>query len=172
EEELSCPDDVDEWFKKIFDVVNQPSLGDPFRRLLCAWLRVEAKHSFDINKGASLTVPGAPPKPAALSAWINAGRRAKKPIHISNVPSFDREMWDWWIGLQPEWRRMDKAGYPIPGTEVEGEWGVLEVHGQNGMASAVACLCWWGLSLGKRSDASWQRCVADVAWVCERLADA
>ncbi|TRM55224.1 hypothetical protein BD626DRAFT_419739 [Schizophyllum amplum] len=165
----SCPADALPWFQNIFDVVNRPELGDDYYHLLRAWTVLESNHGFDINKGATLTVPGAPAKPTALTAWINGGRRAKKPIILTEVKSFEREMWAWWNGLQPDWRERDAAGYPTHKMVEGGSWGVLAVNGQNGLASAVACLCWWGLSLGDKPRASWARCVADVTWVCQHV---
>ncbi|KAL1685937.1 hypothetical protein GGG16DRAFT_65303 [Schizophyllum commune] len=167
----TCPDAAKPWFQNIFNVMNQPALGEKYCELLRAWIAREGNHDFDPNKGATLTVPGAAAKPTLLSAWINGGRRAKKPIVVTEIAVFEREMWAWWLGLQPEWCKLDRQGYPDRSGGVGGEWGVLAVHGQNGLASAVACLCWWGLALGKRSPTSWARCVEDVLWVCENVED-
>ncbi|TRM63045.1 hypothetical protein BD626DRAFT_403333 [Schizophyllum amplum] len=165
----SCPADAKPWFKAIFDVVNHPELGGEYCRLLNSWAQLESSHGFDVNKGATMTVLGAPAKPGLLTTWINGGRRAKKPLVVTDVKVFEREMRAWWNGLQPEWRVLDDAGYPDLDVSVGDDWGVLAVNGQNGLASAIACLCWWGLSLGKKSKVSWARCVADVAWVCEHV---
>ncbi|KAI4517307.1 hypothetical protein K525DRAFT_211201 [Schizophyllum commune Loenen D] len=166
----SCPEAAPDWFRSIFDVMNHPELGEDYCELLRAWCDVEEEHEFDANKGVAMSVSGGPPKPAALTMWIQRGRRAKKLIIINDFDLFEMEMWDWWNGLQPDWREWDEEGFPRTDTEIGEDWGALAVHGQNGLASAVACLCWWGASLREGAPReSWERCVADVRWVAEHV---
>ncbi|KAL1698268.1 hypothetical protein EV121DRAFT_218448 [Schizophyllum commune] len=166
---LACPKFAQPWFKAIFNVMNQQDLGNNYCRLLSVWCKIEEWHSFSINKGASLSIHRAPGRPAQLSTWIAGGCRAKKPLAIKNVRGFKREMWAWWTELQPDWRLRDNKGNTVLDNCVGGNWGVLKVHSQNGLTSAVACLCWWGLAVGDTAKDSWERCVANIAWVAEAV---
>ncbi|TRM57973.1 hypothetical protein BD626DRAFT_573961 [Schizophyllum amplum] len=62
-----CPVSAAFWFRNIFDVINRSDLGEAYCRLLGAWIKLESKHDFDINKGATLTVSGAPPQAGGIN---------------------------------------------------------------------------------------------------------
>ncbi|TRM58352.1 hypothetical protein BD626DRAFT_410626 [Schizophyllum amplum] len=171
---LGCPDDAEPWFKANYALLNRPELGDEYTRLLNAWVTLEQKHDFVMGKGSKnrVTVP----KPDVLQSWIASGRtRSRKQPVVVNIEVFAAQVVTWWGALQPEWRQLDDAGLPMATRRVRGDWGQpLDVHGQNGMLSAVACLGWWGTALGspeaRASDLRWCRLIRDVAWVCEEMA--
>ncbi|KAI5823646.1 hypothetical protein K523DRAFT_135737, partial [Schizophyllum commune Tattone D] len=165
-----CPDDAPDWMSNNFALLHQPQLGDKYCDLLRLWIALEKAKGFDINKKNKGMV-GPTKKPAILQHWIQCGRapRVKQNPLVKNVKAFEKDVWSWWSGLQPSWRKFDGDGRPSEDRDVDGDWGHLEVHGQNGFMSVVACLCWWGLSLKGKSNKSWERCVDDVAWVCEEV---
>ncbi|TRM56386.1 hypothetical protein BD626DRAFT_413931 [Schizophyllum amplum] len=172
--QVVCPPDAKPWFMANFASVNRPALGKEYMCLLRAWCALESANGFEVGKGNKAKTSA--PKPALLNTWIHAGRagRVKKMPVVSDADTFAMEMWAWWASLQPEWRDVDAAGRREPEREVrDGDWGsALEVRGQNGMLSVVACLCWWGDVLGSRTTPnahSWLRLVHDVTWVCEQL---
>ncbi|TRM59968.1 hypothetical protein BD626DRAFT_408314 [Schizophyllum amplum] len=169
-----CPPGAQAWFTTNFDSVNCPALGKEYNHLLRAWCALESANGFEIGKGNKARTSA--PKPALLITWIHAGRaaRVKKMPTVVDADTFSTELWAWWAAMQPAWRNVDPAGQREPERQVhEDDWGAaLEVRGQNGMLSVVACLCWWGNVLGSRTTPnarSWLRLLDDVTWVCEQL---
>ncbi|KAI5823400.1 hypothetical protein K523DRAFT_255234 [Schizophyllum commune Tattone D] len=165
---FDVPEDAPEWITTNLAVINKPELGDKYCAAITAWLALEKKWKYDVNKGGSAKGTG---RPEALERWIKAGRgsRVKKIPIVLDVPSFEAEVWAWWSSIQPEWRQMDADGRPSEDREAEldADWGLLGIHGQGGMLHAVAIACWWGVALEGRTSRSWERFVADVTWVCE-----
>ncbi|TRM61981.1 hypothetical protein BD626DRAFT_404596 [Schizophyllum amplum] len=169
EETVVCPADAPEWVSSNFAVINRRDLGPQYLGVLAAWLSLEAKWGYDASKGTSCKGTGE--RPELLDKWIRGGRapRVRKVPAVEDVSTFERQVWGWWAGLQPAWRKMDVDGRPSEDREMDssGDWGVLEVHGQNGMLNAVAVACWWGVALEGHSSRSWERFLDDVSWVCE-----
>ncbi|TRM56321.1 hypothetical protein BD626DRAFT_414220, partial [Schizophyllum amplum] len=114
-------------------------------------------------------------RPDLLEKWIRGGRapRVKKRPIVADVPAFETDVWRWWSGLQPDWRKINADGRPSEDREVDAsaEWGVLGIHGQNGLLNAVAVSCWWGMALEGRGSRSWDRFVDEVIWACEEQAE-
>ncbi|KAL1713348.1 hypothetical protein EV715DRAFT_211822 [Schizophyllum commune] len=171
---VTCPPNAAPWFAQNFAQLDRHELGASYARLLERWLALEAANNFEIGKGSriKMTVP----KPTLLKDWIQAGRasRAKRLPHVGDVDGFARSVWAWWVAMQPSWRKVDATGSVQPRRIRAGDsWGAsLDVRGQNGMLSVVACLCWWGLALKDGMDESrqsWVRLVHDVASVCEQM---
>ncbi|KAI4517222.1 hypothetical protein K525DRAFT_211405 [Schizophyllum commune Loenen D] len=172
---LTCPADAPEWVSANFEVFagSDVDLGPKHRAALEKWLKLEQKWGYDANKGT--TSKGAATRPDVLDKWIRNGRapRTKKIPAIADIAAFEKEVWRWWGGMQPEWRNMEADGRPSVDREVElaADWGLLSVHGQNGMLNAVALASWWGVALGGRASRSWQRFLDEVIWVCEEQAN-
>ncbi|TRM61682.1 hypothetical protein BD626DRAFT_405295 [Schizophyllum amplum] len=169
---IACPDGAPDWVSANLAVVGGPTLGPKYRTAVEAWLLLEQKWNFDANKGASCK--GSGERPDVLDKWIRGGRaRVKRMPVIEDVQAFDKEVWGWWAGLQPLWRKIDADGRPSEDREVDpsADWGVLGVHGQNGMLNAVAVACWWGIALGGSSSRSWDRFLDEIVWVCEEQAE-
>ncbi|TRM56338.1 hypothetical protein BD626DRAFT_414131 [Schizophyllum amplum] len=170
---LACPADAPEWISCNLAVINKHELGAVYLSALEAWLSLEKKWGYDASKGTSCK--GSSERPDLLDKWIRGGRapRVRKVPVIEDVRAFEREVWTWWAGLQPPWRKIDVDGRPSEDREVDesADWGVLSVHGQNGMLNAVAVACWWGLALDGHNNRSWERFLHDITWVCEEQAE-
>ncbi|KAL1711726.1 hypothetical protein EV715DRAFT_214934 [Schizophyllum commune] len=170
----ACPSAAELWFRQNFALLDRPDLGHHYSALLDAWCRLEALNNFAVGKGCKLRL--AAPKPGLLNHWIQAGRaaRSKKSPRVSDIDAFARETWAWWSAMQPEWRTVDPNARSDPSRDVTGEgWGAaLDVRGQNGMLSVVACACWWGIALeGGTLERcrSWLRFMNDVTWVINQM---
>ncbi|KAI5821561.1 hypothetical protein K523DRAFT_258013 [Schizophyllum commune Tattone D] len=171
---LTCPSDAPEWVTANFALLNRPELGAKYVAAVTAWLRLEEKWGFDANKGTNVTGTGG--RPDLLTRWIRGGRapRVKRLPIVIDVRAFEKEFWAWWAGIQPSWRKLNADGRPSEDREVDesGDWGLLGVHGQNGLLNVIAALCWWGIALDGRTSRSWDRCLDEAIWVCEEQADA
>ncbi|KAL1657803.1 hypothetical protein GGF50DRAFT_132012 [Schizophyllum commune] len=171
---VACPDDAPEWVAANLALLNRPEFGEKYIAALSAWLNLESKHGYSANKGT--TAKGSGARPDLLDKFIRGGRapRVKKLPIVDDPRAFEKEVWQWWSGLQPSWRKMNADGRPSEDREVDesGDWGILGIHGQNGLLNAVAVLCWWGIALDGRTSRSWERCLEEVTWVCEEQADA
>ncbi|KAL1674432.1 hypothetical protein EV122DRAFT_195054, partial [Schizophyllum commune] len=172
---VACPAGAPEWVSANLDVFTSkdPELGEKYALSLDAWLKLEKKWGYDVNKGT--TSKGTADRPDALDHWIRLGRapRTKKIPVIGDIPTFEKQVWAWWTGMQPDWRKIDADGRPSVDREadLEADWGLLGIHGQNGMLNAVALGFWWGVALGGRASRSWQRYLDEVIWVCEEQAN-
>ncbi|TRM55269.1 hypothetical protein BD626DRAFT_372584, partial [Schizophyllum amplum] len=130
------------WFDANYLALHRQFIGNEFTELVLVWTELESKHDFETGKGKSVKV--AAPKPDILQVWIAAGQtHSKKQPVVSDIAQFASQVTAWWAAMQPEWRVIAADGIPEEGTVVAGRWGqALEVHGQNGMLSVVACLYW------------------------------
>ncbi|KAL1684895.1 hypothetical protein GGG16DRAFT_67410 [Schizophyllum commune] len=168
-----CPPDAPEWITANLALLNLPELGEKYVAAVAAWLKLEEKWEFSANKGTNSK--GSAPRPELLDRWIRGGRapRVKKNPAVIETRAFEKEVWKWWTGLQPSWRKINADGRPSEDREVDdsGDWGVLGIHGQNGLLNAIAVLCWWGVALKGRSNRSWDRLLDEVIWVCEEQLD-
>ncbi|KAI4517116.1 hypothetical protein K525DRAFT_211617 [Schizophyllum commune Loenen D] len=170
----TCPANAAPWFKQNFALLD---LRDPhhlYSAVLDAWCRLEATNDFAVGKGnkAGNNIP----KPPQLKEWIQAGRasRSKRMPRVVDIDKFSQQMWTWWAAMQPEWRKVDATGQIAPSREVSGSgWGsALDVRGQNGILSVVACICWWGLALERETPErcrSWRWFMEDVVWVVNQM---
>ncbi|KAI5824092.1 hypothetical protein K523DRAFT_253862 [Schizophyllum commune Tattone D] len=166
---LACPDSAPEWIQANFEVFHRADLGDKYVDAFRSWLALEAKWEYDVGKGINSN--GTADRPDALDKWIRSGRsqRCKKPATIPDVAAYEKQVWKWWSGMQPAWRKTNADGRPSVDREAEpdADWGLLAIHGQNGMLNAVALAFWWGIALGGRTSRSWDRFLDEIIWVCE-----
>ncbi|TRM56403.1 hypothetical protein BD626DRAFT_551559 [Schizophyllum amplum] len=170
---IACPSDAPEWVSANLAALNLPELGPKYLAAVQSWILLEGCWDYDANKGAS--AKGSVARPDLLDKWIWAGRapRVKRLPAVSDIHAFENNVWQWWSSLQPVWRKMDADGRPSEDRDVEmsADWGILSIHGQNGLLNAVAVSCWWGMALDGRGSRSWERFLDDIIWVCEEQAE-
>ncbi|KAE9389133.1 hypothetical protein BT96DRAFT_740331, partial [Gymnopus androsaceus JB14] len=79
--------------------------------------------------------------------------------------TFGTQVLNWWKLLNPTWRQACPSGEFLQSGE--GDWGVLDVSGRNGLLSVLACMRWWH-DLGAEdmnSNPQWIYISKDVSWV-------
>ncbi|KAJ7073293.1 hypothetical protein B0H15DRAFT_793063 [Mycena belliarum] len=178
-----CPADAPQWVKAVYAEISGDSPGTTYNGLVGLWLSLEKLYGFSQGRSG-----GGLPKssrPAALSAWITAGRGGRGgPLSkgvgppIGPLAAYDETWWRWWGTLQPKWRKENgrRPGHFLRDTYPESaskNWTTLRHPGQNGVLSLVASLYWWGKKviadggLGDRE--SWLDAVADVKWMVKGL---
>ncbi|SJL13284.1 uncharacterized protein ARMOST_16724 [Armillaria ostoyae] len=112
------------WFLVLMVYFKGYELGDRWKDTLGCWSVWEGCTRFVDLKGAKFSLP-----PRGCPEEIG---------------------WTWWQGMQPEWCGVQDGG-GMMGSEyhgdIKGDWEKVEKHGQNGFASPLAGLAWWGATV-------------------------
>lgn len=166
--------EVVDWFGIPYRVFAAPGWGQAWKMLLESFVKLEGSVEFGEARG-SLPAQG---RPAILSEWVADGRLKPKKggaaarrmlsLKAKDLPVFKASFIGWWDSMQPSWRK-EKDGKWLRtrhGRDFEG----LDVWGQNGWLSVVACLYWWREALTEEDGESvWEEYVTDAAWMMEGL---
>ena len=107
-------------------------------------------------------------RPKAIAWWFGRARPAKLPPYDS-LKSFTSGVMEWWIFVQPRWRKIK----PKMVSRVAGDWEHLYQPGVNGLLNIVILAYWWVRILEERGtpiDETYTWFVSDVTWVLSRLA--
>jgi hypothetical protein len=89
---------------------------------------------------------------------------------IEDLEKYVIEWHDWWMGLQPEWRWVEKTGcLPLPLTSAKPneDFANLKKGGPSGIVVLLIGLKWWACSQERRDQ--WLAAVADVKACLDRL---
>ncbi|KAH9852425.1 hypothetical protein C2E23DRAFT_730876 [Lenzites betulinus] len=152
------------WLREAFDFMEGKRLGSQFMCAMEWWTVLERAHKFETSaKGL-----GTDHRPPEVHHWLRVLRRnLHKPPNISDEHRYSASWWQWWAGLQPDWRHRDEGGRPILGGS--GDWEVLTRPGRNGLLIVLLSLVWWhDAAEGTRSE--WEAAVKDVSWVVACMA--
>lgn len=172
----TCPNDAGEWFKNLYPLISDVSLGVKFVELTEALTQLERAYGWEVGKKSL----AARKRPHETTAWINAGRN-KRSLKQEEIETFAGEWWAWWVSMLPDWRGVDakKPDRPLAPRETveETTWGKLEVPGKNSMLTVVASLAMWGSGVSKSGNRQgyeqrkkdWLEAVADTRFMVERL---
>ena len=107
-------------------------------------------------------------RPKAIAWWSGRARPAKLPPYDS-LKSFTSGVIEWWIFVQPRWRKIK----PKIISRIAGDWEHLYQPGVNGLLNVVVLAHWWARILEERGtpvDETYTWFVSDVTWVLSRLA--
>lgn len=145
------------------------SLTSSWADLVNSWLALEEAAGF----AKSRRLRGSD-RPDAITDWIKYGRPAGYTPRSTLTPDeYELLFWSWWIACQPVFRQASKSTdsgveqlQPLQASDTVDEgWSILNSTGSNGVVSAVAGLCIWGLfisplqSNGFREQANRCRCI-------------
>ncbi|KZT00416.1 uncharacterized protein LAESUDRAFT_666186, partial [Laetiporus sulphureus 93-53] len=135
-----------------------------FNRCVSLWIAVENSYGFK-TAIRGLDATNCPPQ---VTHWLRVHCRmlSNLPV-IESLDEYTCSWWLWWAGLQPEWRKNDISGHPIPGGG--GDWTKLRKPGQNGLLTVLLALLWWRLAAEEVNLSDWNMAVADVSWVLTQL---
>ncbi|PBK67933.1 hypothetical protein ARMSODRAFT_855721, partial [Armillaria solidipes] len=141
------------WFLALMVYFEGYELGDRWKDTLGCWSVWEGRTGFVDLKGAKFSLP---PRghPEEIGVWIKNYQRIKPAIE--SIQKFADAWWTWWQGMQPEWRGAQDGGGAMGSKyrgDIKGDWEKVEKHGQNGFASPLAGLVWWGAAV-MNSDAT------------------
>lgn len=94
---------------------------------------------------------------------------------IKNVQDYGERFVQWWHFVQPPSRNFDsETGQYRQVHEADVDWDDIRLSGRNGLWTAIAGLCHWGLCLrsedARQSCRLWQYALADIDWVLQELA--
>lgn len=109
-------------------------------------------------------------RPNAVKWWSSRARTNKLPP-FDSLKSFSESIVQWWIVLQPEWRKIKVGKVSRTGGNFD-DWEYLYQPGLNGLLNVVILAHWWAKILGTREtpvDASYIWFVSDVSWVLSQL---
>ncbi|KAJ3738200.1 hypothetical protein EV360DRAFT_58340, partial [Lentinula raphanica] len=86
-----------------------------------------------------------------LTHWVQTARYLRTgnepKLTGESVGLFAKEVWTWWVSLQPSWRSVD-GQKPVPLQEDVGhDWIKLDKSGRNGWYGLLACVKWWGTGI-------------------------
>ena len=160
------------WFQKAYTDLSLTYLSAELASAIRIYVDFEKIASFAVGSpNAGFKVDN---RPREVAYWVGHGRKSA-PL-IKDLPSFEAGWWNWWKGLQPNWRSVAEVEGPLTTThrEVtngEGGWASLDKHGQNAFLTVLSCLVWWGVALNghQGESAAWTAAVADVHWVLSNL---
>ncbi|KAJ7036226.1 hypothetical protein C8F04DRAFT_954048 [Mycena alexandri] len=171
------PDDAPEWLTDAVTYLTVTPLGDNFKAVLEAVIRIEEANDFADGKGLPSTL-----RPEVIGAWVKGGRgrKSKKIPVIRKFASYAKDWQAWWDSLQPQWRKRDAHGQWEIGGECGEAWGSLDCPGVNGVISVAASLYFWGRQVheGRKEKGEawfeenqqlWDAAVNDVGWVLDAL---
>lgn len=114
-------------------------------------------------------------RPKAITEWIGSARSwtIRHSARITDIEAFGRDFHAWWALLQPAERQWDDNGHFTRDDHAEIDWTCLRNSGKDGLWTAVAGVCYWGIALGSDQEriacSSWQQAVADLGWVFVQL---
>ncbi|PPQ73933.1 hypothetical protein CVT26_006554 [Gymnopilus dilepis] len=156
------PVDCDSGIRNTLSMLTSACWDRRWQLMTAEWIRFEKIRGFQGSTKFKSTF-----RPSALADWI---KRARSPSYKPqiDIDDFQRDFWQWWANLQPDWRSISDGDAP---QQVRGAWDKLDVPGVNGFPTVVAALYFWGLGLGTkwRTSASWSSAVEDVYWVLTQL---
>jgi hypothetical protein len=165
-------------------------LSPRWASLVNSWLHLEELDKF---AGAQRLggKKGGDFRPKAVKDWILAARALDfMPQNFPTLEEYERTYWQWWRGLQHDFRKADQQedGEVIylkqvpPADSIKHPWRRVNVTGCNGLTSALAGLCLWGLHIRplpsedtkqeeNRDDIvrRWLRAVGDVRFVIDQI---
>ena len=136
-----------------------------FQKLLEAYVTFECADRSRID-GALATLR----RPRAISWWTSRARPHKIPPYDS-LWSFTEGIINWWIYLQPEWRKIDVGVVSRVGGGFD-DWECLYQLRMNGLLNVVILAHWWARILVERDntvDGVYSWFVSDVSWVLSQL---
>lgn len=150
-----------EWFCDVHSCLDQLPLPIPYKSLLAVLTQFEAKHDFLKIQSKK---PPTSHRPTEVALWIKNARKCASAVPEDHIDGIQSEFWQWWKSAQPLWRRTSEIDMPLADEHrgCTGDWSTLNISGQNGVVSFVACLGFWGVA---DSGANWHLAVADVLWV-------
>ena len=160
--ELTVPD----FLKGKRDIYNYlTSVDEPgFKLLLVSYIKFELADLSGIR--------GALPtdfRPKAIAWWSSRARPNKLPPYDS-FSSFTNTIVQWWISMQPDWRRSGLRCGTI--ARDEGKLESLYQPGINGLLNIVILVYWWASILEERGEPAglaYHWLLADVTWVLSQL---
>ncbi|PPQ81535.1 hypothetical protein CVT26_011043 [Gymnopilus dilepis] len=160
--QAQLPAGCDTGIKNTLTMLTSASWDRRWQLMTAEWVRFEKIHDFRQSGKFKSTS-----RPRAIGDWIKRARASSYKPTV-DVNEFQKDFWEWWSNLQPEWRSIWDGDAP---QQVRGGWTELDVSGVNGFPSVVAALYFWGLALGKewRTSPSWALAVDDVYWVLTQL---
>ncbi|KAJ7222629.1 hypothetical protein GGX14DRAFT_353118 [Mycena pura] len=171
------------WFSEVYPEVSMHNLGENYNTLLAVWGKLERAYGYKKSAGIANWNVKAANRPLALQNWVKAGRGRKSSGNgagpsIGDLAAFEAAWWQWWAGVQPDWRVKDagrlqrflRTTYPAPTAEA---WAAMRHPGPNGALSFMATLYWWGKEVanngGREERKSWTEAVCDVKWMLNGL---
>ena len=107
-------------------------------------------------------------RPKGIGWWTSRTRPDRIPP-FDSLASFSKGIIEWWIAIQPDWRRHLKCGETLRG---EGFWDRLYQPGINGLLNVIILVYWWAKICEERSEpvnAAYHWLVADITWVLSQL---
>ena len=154
-----------DWFTAAISMLEgEKGLGTTWAKLVKAWAAFEDGAGYEGTKKLLTTH-----RPDAIKAWIGRARSPTwRPI-IPDTSAYESEYMLWWTAIQPLWRKGSDGSLIF--SKVDGDWGVLQRPGLNGMLSVMAGLLFWGVALRDSSNArkGWNRAVSDCLIVINSL---
>ena len=108
-------------------------------------------------------------RPDVIRWWSGRARPDRLPPYDS-LKSLTESIVEWWIYLQPEWRKITLSKI----SRVGGDWRCLYQLGMNGLLNVVVLAYWWIKILEQREstvDEAYTWFVSDVTWVFSQLTD-
>jgi hypothetical protein len=141
------------------------SANEPgFKVLLANYIAFELADQSGIH--GALPTDG---RPKAVAWWSSRARPNKLPPYDS-FSSFTDTIVQWWISMQPDWRRGElRCGRA---SRDEGRFESLYQPGINGLLNVVILVYWWASiseERGEPIDVAYHWLIADVTWVLTQL---
>ncbi|KAF8345715.1 hypothetical protein F5887DRAFT_1074141 [Amanita rubescens] len=150
----------EECFTKLFDMSNAKNWG----MLINKWIEFEN----GIQNNGSLQTKG---RPRELAWWMKNNRRLNRFPKIIKPADFIVSWRQWWLLLQPAWRKSNAAWPPSQDIPEDGHLSTVTQSGPNGFFLVILSLAWWGkLAADGLADLTeFETAMNDVLWVLSHI---
>ncbi|KAJ7081913.1 hypothetical protein C8R43DRAFT_844090, partial [Mycena crocata] len=144
------------WAVKARQLLASTEMGPSWTTLLDAWWTREEGFGFEGGRSSHSTLK----RPGCVGDWVQRARRENFAPGIKDPVQFGHQFQEWWIDINPEWRRGENRLV----RDKEGVWESMDFPGANGFLNVIVCLKWWRDACTEESQ-QWRDAVDDVTWV-------
>jgi hypothetical protein len=161
------------WLSMQHDLFSKVT-DDHFQCILKLWTHLKWAYGFQSDRACALSKDK---QPDQVNWWIGHGHKVTAMPPITFVWVFKRQLWKWWVHLQPAWHQDTASDDGSMSHTGPREWDKLAKPGVNGIVSVVACLYWWFKRAAEEDEDDdshlplWANIIDDVSWVLTQLVD-
>ncbi|THU93007.1 hypothetical protein K435DRAFT_800040 [Dendrothele bispora CBS 962.96] len=148
-----------EWAMKLFKQVQLDMNASLWPKAITLWARLQESYDWE----NPIKVLDIKKRPVCFAKWQKAHRYDTPPPESQDIPTFSKDLLDWWKSINPDSRKSLTR-------DEEYDLSNLHAPGANGLYLILLGLRWWYIG-EKVSEGSneWRNLLTDVIWVMEKL---
>ncbi|KAH8115647.1 hypothetical protein DFH11DRAFT_1834535 [Phellopilus nigrolimitatus] len=154
------------WIPEAEEFLRRHIRGDLADSLIKHWLEFEFRLGFPDSSGR-IPKQG---RPSVVDNWLKRARNYKKLPDVPPASKYSVDWEKWYRSLQPPGPRQEAGAFPLPQSDVHGDWSKLRVGGANGVFILLITLAFWSVGLQTPDDTDkYESAVGDVLWVLRSM---